>query len=462
MRPLSLLLICTGLCAAQTMDRTKPPETPPLRDFQLPPTQDGTLPNGLKVVLVEDSRYPMVELRIGFQAGSQYDPPAIPGLSEATAALLDEGTPTRDARKIAEDTAGIGAEISTGSDSDFLTVSAYAPYEHLARLMELVSDIVLNASFPESEVRLRKENRLQELADQRTQPDVLADEKLSQVVFAGHPYERSLPTEKAIQAMTRADLVKFRDRHLAPNNAVLVLVGPFENTKPIWQMLEARFGKWTRREVPDSAKLAKDAAPRSITLVDRPGSVQANVMVGRIGVSRTSPDYYPLLVADAILGGGTSSRLFNDIREKQGFAYHVSSHAQPFKDTGLVMGQMQVRNEVVEPAVKGLLGHFEAMGAQRVSAEELSNVKNYLSGAFVMSLTKPSGVADQLLRTRLNGLTNQYLETRVDKIRRVEPDQIQAVSKKYFDPSKLAVVVVGDAGVIRGALEKTGPVKVEK
>ena len=102
------------------------------------------------------------------------------------------------------------------------------------------------------------------------------------------------------------------------------------------------------------------------------------------------------------------------------------------------------------------------MGTERVSAEELSNVKNYLSGAFVMSLTKPSGVADQLVRTRLNGLTNQYLETRVDKIRRVEPDQIQSVAKKYFDPAKLAVVVVGDAKTVKGSLEKTGPVKLEK
>jgi predicted Zn-dependent peptidase len=458
----TLVLLLGAAATAQTVDRTKPPETPPLRDFRLPTSQDGTLPNGLTVVIVDDQRYPMVELRIGFQAGSQYDPPSLPGLSEAAAALLDEGTTSRDSRKIAEEAAEIGAEITTSSDSDFLTISAYGPTEHIQRLLDLAADIALNANFPESEVRLRKQNRLQELMDQRSQPDVLVEEKLNQIVFSGHPYERSLPTEASINAMTRSDLVKFRDRHLAPNNAVLVLVGPFAQTKPVWQLLQARFGKWTRRDVPEPAKPPRELSAQPITLVDRPGSVQANVMVGRTGVNRAHADYYPLLVADTILGGGTSSRLFNDIREKEGFAYHVASHLVPFRDTGLVQGLMQVRNEVVERAVKALLGHFERMGRERVAADELRDVKNYLSGKFVMGLTKPSGVADQLLRTRLSGLTNQYLETRIDKIRRVEPDQVQAASKKYFDPAKLAVVVVGDAKAIQPALEKVGPVKTVK
>ena len=462
MRSIALALMAVGVVAAQAVDRTKPPATPPLRDFKLPPTQDSTLANGLRIVLVQDSRYPMVELRMGFQAGRVFDPPELPGLSEAVAALLDEGTSSRSAKKLAEEGGAIGGEIGVSSSSDFITLTAYAPDENFAKLLDLVADMVLNANFPDDEVRLRKQNRLQELADERSQPEQLGVEKLRHVLFGGHPYSKTLPTAASIEKMTRDDMVRFRDRHLRPNNSVLVMVGPFVDTKVWVRMVEVKFGNWQRGADVRAAAVSASAAKRSITLVDRPGSVQAAVQVGRLGVPRSHADYFPLMVASTILGGGTSSRLFNDIREKQGFAYHVSSHSQPFKQAGMMEGVMQVRNEVVEPAVASLLGHFSRMGTERVAQEELSDVKNYLSGKFVMSLARPSGVADQLLASRMNGLGNAYLETYVNQIRRVEPDQIQGVSKRYMDPQGLAVVVVGDAKAILKPLEKAGPVKVEK
>jgi zinc protease len=202
------------------------------------------------------------------------------------------------------------------------------------------------------------------------------------------------------------------------------------------------------------------APSKSLTLVDRPGSVQANVQVGHVAVPRTSPDYFPMVVGNTILGGGTSSRLFNDIREKQGFAYSVFSFQAPLKDSGAFNAGMQVRNEVVEPAVTSLLGHLAAMGKEPVQSSELSNVKNYLSGVFVLRLQSQDGLASQLAMVKTMGLPIDYLENYTTRIRSVEPDKIQEAARKYIVPDSSAIVVVGDAQKIKPALEKSGKVDV--
>ena len=182
--------------------------------------------------------------------------------------------------------------------------------------------------------------------------------------------------------------------------------------------------------------------------------------IGRVGVPRTSPDYFPLVVGNTILGGGTSSRLFNDIREKQGYAYSVYSHQTPLKDAGVFGAAMQVRNEVVGPAISSMLSEMNGMAKERVPASELTDVKNYLSGVFVLRLQTQDGLASQLAGVKAIGLPVDYLEKYTTRIRSVEPDQVQSVAKKIIAPDESAIVVVGDAGQIRPALEKFGKVNV--
>jgi predicted Zn-dependent peptidase len=197
-------------------------------------------------------------------------------------------------------------------------------------------------------------------------------------------------------------------------------------------------------------------------LVDRPGSVQADIHIGRLAVTRTDPDYYPLLVGNAILGGGASSRLFIDVREKQGFAYDAHSELDRRKDAGAVAAVTQVRNEVVEPAMEAVLGHLSGMAKAPVSADELSNVKNYISGTFLLSLETQASLADQLDLVKTMGLPADYLQMFTTRVRSVEPDQIQAAARKFLAPDNSAIVVVGDASKIETPLEKFGTVEVEK
>jgi zinc protease len=179
-------------------------------------------------------------------------------------------------------------------------------------------------------------------------------------------------------------------------------------------------------------------------------------------VDRTHRDYFPLMVANTILGGGASSRLFTNVREKQGFAYDAHSSLQARKNAGLFTAVTQVRNEVLEPALQSVQSELETLAKEPVSAAELTDVKNYLGGNFVMGLETQSGLASQLVTMKILGLPDNYLETYTARVRSVEPAEIQAAAARYFAPAEAGIVVVGDASQIGKALEKFGPVALRK
>jgi zinc protease len=329
-------------------------------------------------------------------------------------------------------------------------------------MLELLGDVARNANFPEEEVSLRKQNRIQELMAERSQPSVLADEELYETVYGDHPYARFLPTPESIEKIDRQTLAGFRDKHLLPNTAVLILMGDVPARETLLSTVRSRFGDWERKPAPEQPSTKFPEPKRSIVLVDRPGSVQADVRAGKLAVPRVHPDYFPLLVGNSILGGGASSRMFMNIREKQGFAYDAHSELHRQKDAALFHAVTQVRNEVVEPALEAVFSELRGMGEKPVPASELTAVKNYLNGVFVIGLETQAGIANELSNVRLMGLPDDYLETYVTRVRSTEPDRIQNAAKKYMSPQDATIVVVGDAGKIQKQVEKFGPVKVEK
>jgi zinc protease len=442
------------LLAAQSIDRTKPPQTPPLPAFHLPAVYETKLPNGLAVVLLEDPRFPLVTVRLAFNAGSRFDPTDLRGLSEATGSLLTEGTKRRTSRQIAEEATSIGGAIGAQHSPDTMMIAASSLSEHAGELLDLVADVARNASFPAGEVTLYKTNRKQRLLEQRSQSAFLAQEKFDEIIFGANPYGHTNPTPESIEKLEIPALAKFRDTYLVPNNGVLIVLGKLPARANLMKMLQERFGDWQQRPVPATASTPIPAPQKSVTLVDRPGSVQADVHIGHLAVTRTSPDYFPLVVASTILGGGTSSRLFNGIREKQGFAYSVYSHQIPLKDAGVFSAVMQVRNDVVGPAITSMVSELNGMAKAPVATAELTDVKNYLSGVFVLRLQTQDGLASQLAAVKSMGLPLEYLEKYTTRIRSVEPDQIQSVAKKIIAADQAAIVVVGDAKQIGPAVDK--------
>jgi len=448
--------------STQQIDRTKPPETAALPPFKLPSVFESALGNGFRVVLVEDRRFPLVTLRVAFEAGSKFDPEDLPGLSEAVAALLTEGSKARTSRQIAEELADLGGAMRAGSGPDGLTISANALAENLPKLLDLLADVALNAAFPEDEVKLYQNRRTQELLAERSEAAFWADQKITALVFGGHPYARENPTPESIARLDRTALAQFRDAHLAPNNGVLILLGSIPSRDQALGLVKQRFGAWRKKALAPRPAPEFPASSRSITLIDRPGSVQADVRIGRLSIDRTDPDYFPMVVANTILGGGASSRMFTNIREKQGFAYDAHSSNAPRKNAGLFTTVTQVRSEVLEAALQAVEAELDALVKQPIPEGELADVKNYLSGNFVIGLETQSGLASQLSNMKLLGLADNYLETFTERIRAVEPGEIQQVAARYMAPGAAGIVVVGDASQIAKTLEKFGKVALEK
>jgi zinc protease len=384
------------------------------------------------------------------------------GLAEMMAALLKAGTTSLGSREFAEALADIGGSLDASSGPDSITISGSALGEHSGRLLELLSDMARNAGFAPEEIALRKQNRKQELASELSQPNVVANAKLREVVFGEHPYSRMLPTLASIDRINRDALVRFRDRHLAPNNATLVVVGPVGEGETILPVIESRFGDWATREAPSPPAPVFPEPERSLTLVDRPGSVQADVRAGRIALNQKDPRYFPLLLANTIFGGGAASRMFNIIREERGYAYDASSSLAPRADSGLFTAITQVRNEVAGEAIEAVLAEMARIANEDVAAEELDTAKNYRSGLFAVSMETPSDVASNLIQTRLMGLPASYLEEYVSRIQAVTAAEIRSVSAEFIAPDKASVVVVGDAEEIGEELGSIGEWRVEK
>jgi zinc protease len=449
------------LNAAPQFDPTKPPQTPAIPDIRIQNVNRFQLPNGLVVVAAQDNRFPLATIRLAFSAGLKYDPKDLPGLSEAVAELLNQGTATRSAKQIAEEAADLGGQISAETLPDTLTLSGSCLSANTARFLTLIADLARNASFPEDEVQLYKQNRLEKLHEEHSEPDYLGREALAAHLYAPHPYSHIGPTDTSLKLLDRKALENFRNAYIVPNNAALILVGQLPAPDELNKLIEDRFGSWQRKTVPEYTPPAMPVNRKQFVFVDRRGSVQANIYASHLTPTYQSADFFPLNISSRILGGGANSRLFMDIREKQGFAYDAHTETGFSKEVGAVNAVTEVRNEVAERALDALNTDLQAISKDTVPAAELSNAKASYAGRFILGLERQSGLAGLLVTVQMMGLPSDYLDTYMTHVRSVEPDQVRATGK-YWDPDTATVVVVGDAQKIEKSLERFGTFQVEK
>ena len=416
-----------------------------LRPLNLPEQSVATLSNGLGLVVVEDKRLPLVSFRLAFRAGDANDPADLPGLSDMMSHLLTEGTTTRTSRQIAEEVEQFGATLAVGSSSDFTTVAASTLSVYTDEILTLLADVTLHASFPQNEIDLARENTKQLLIQQRAQPNFLASERMSQVMFGRHPYSRLSPTPETLDAMTRDNLSRFRESTYIPNNAVLMVVGDVERNA-IVERIEQLFGDWKSGTLPDQNFAAPPKrSARAIYIVDRPGSAQSNIVIANEGITRTNADYFPLLLMHTILGANASSRLFMNLREEKGYTYGAYSNLDARRLAGTFRATAEVRTPVTGASLHEFFHELNRIRDEAVSADELKNAKAYLTGVFPIRIETQDGLIDQLVSIRMYDLPTDYLKTYRDRINEVSAEDIQRVAQNYIRPDEAAVVIVGDA-----------------
>jgi predicted Zn-dependent peptidase len=466
---LAFVLLFVGLfvfgnisVAQQEEWRKKPPQIQSPRPFKLREIVSYKLGNGLDVQLYADKRVPFVTMNLGIKAGSAYDPKAKLGLADMTADMLVEGTKTKNSKQIASEIDFIGGAIKAGCDADFTFLVGNCLSKYTDKLLPLFADVLMNPSFPNNELKLKKDNLLQELIVKRGQPEFLLEEKFQKVLFGNHPYAVVAPEPETIEAITRDDLSKFHSEYYLPNISHLVVVGNFD-IADMKALIEKNFAGWKSSQLANLslAEIPKQIG-RKIYLVDRPGSVQSNLKIGNVGIKREDPDYFRMLVANQILGGSTLSRLFLNVREAKGFTYGAYSNIAARKLEGPIAASASVRSDVTAPSLQEFMYELDRIRNTKVSDKELADAKNYLVGSFQLGLETQSGKAQRLLEGKLFDLPDNYLQTYTENIMAVNADDIRNVARKHIDMDNIVITVVGDATKIKPELVFFAPVEVSE
>jgi zinc protease len=423
--------------------RHAPAPLPP-SPIRIPTPFETILANGLKLVIVEDHRLPLISYRLAFTTGDARDPKEFPGLTDMMASLLTEGTESRTSRQIAEEVERMGATLHAGAGSDSTTIAASALSIYGDSVLELVADVTLRPSFPENEVELTKQNTKESLKQQRAQPGFLANEMVSRVMFGDHPYSVVAPTPESIDATTRDRLVEFHASSFGPNNAVLIVVGDAE-PEAIVERAESLFGSWQKRDVQrDEFPSPPRRASRSAYVVDRPGSAQSNIVIANSGITRTSADYFPMLLMHTVLGATASSRLFMNLREEKGYTYGAYSNLDARRAAGTFRATAEVRTQVTGASLKEFFYELDKIRQEPVTEKEINDAKSYLTGVFPLRLETQEGLIDQFVQIKMLGLPDGYLQFYRDRVQAVSVEEIQQVAQKYIQPDKAAIVIVGD------------------
>jgi len=419
----------------------------------LPSAHETTLSNGLVVIVVEDSRLPLVSYRLALRTGDAHDPEELPGLMDMLTGLLTEGTESRTSREIADEVARLGATLQAGANSDYTTVAASSLATFSENILELLADVALRPVFPANEVELTKQNTKESLKQQRAQPSFLAGEMVARVMFGQHPYHVTAPTPESVDRTTRDRLIEFHRSTFVANNAVLIIAGDVQQDSILGQV-ENLFGKWQSGPVPgDNFPPPPERTSRLAYVVDRPGSAQANIVISNAGLTRTSPDYFPMLVMHTVLGANASSRLFMNLREEKGYTYGAYSSLDARRTAGTFRATAEVRTPVTGDSLKEFFYELNRIRNEPVSQKEIADAKSYLTGVFPIRLETQEGLIDQLVQIKMFGLPEDYLEIYRNEIQAVTISQVQEVAKKYIKPDQAAIVIVGDAAQLVDQIE---------
>ncbi|SOD03285.1 Predicted Zn-dependent peptidase [bacterium JGI 053] len=433
---------------AQTLDRSHRPQVPAAAPFRMPAVEMRRLSNGIPVAVIQNHQLPIVSVRAVTEAGPLLEPAEKAGLSQLVNQMLAEGTTTRTADQLAEAFADLGNQVTP---QGFTTIT-----RNLDRSLELMGDMLMHPAFPEAALARNKANSVAQLRRLREQPAFLADHVFNSVLFGpAHPYARTA-TEQTVGGIGRADLVAFHSDWFRPQNVKLVVVGDVTPAAAVAR-LERVFGAW-----PAGGKTAsydvpapRPAAPTTIYLFDRPSSPQSTVIVGQVGPSRDTPDYYALETMNTVFGGLSGSRLNSNLREKHAFTYGANAGLQwrRVPQVSTLRGQSDIVAAKTDSAIVEWLGELRGIRGERpVTPAELDFAKNNRTAGLPLRFETVTQVAQEVANLLQAGVPLTFYDSYAQNIGRLSGPELSAVATKYLDPQQSVIVVVGDRRVIEPGL----------
>ncbi|MBK6426963.1 MAG: insulinase family protein [Blastocatellia bacterium] len=458
-----VLTLATPALAQGTADMKKvqPPPVGPAKDFKLPPVQEKSLSNGLRVIFIASKAQPVVSMTVMLKTGASVEPDDRAGLAQMTAGLVDQGTATRSAQQIAEAIDGAGGSLGVSAGWDSSSASTTVLVNRAALAAELLADVIMNPKFADEEIDRARTQTLSGLQVARSSAGSVANEVFDRVTFGKAPYGRPIGgTADTVNAIKRDDIVAFHKAQYVASNATLAIVGAV-TAEEAFALAEKHFGAWAKGTAPVvAAGPASVAGKRRVIILDKPDAAQTEIRVGLTGLSRGDADFYRASVANSIFGGAPfSSRVESELRVKRGLTYGARSRLDARRNGGSFLIDTNTKTATTVEAVEVIFSEIDRMRTTDVPAEELKARQGFLAGIFLLGLETPEAVASRLLQAELFGLGADYLETYTSKVNAVSGAQVRAIAERVINPDQMVIVLAGNAKEFEAGVAKFGPVE---
>lgn len=446
------------------LDRSVRPESGPLRDFDFPTVDRRALPNGLDLRVVRLARLPVVSVRLFLRGGESALAAERAGVAVLTGDALEGGTKKRSGSELAEALERIGARLNVGAGWEGTNISLSCLADRLPDAFDILAEAVLEPAFPDDEVERARAQHLAGIRQRAMDPSSLAsDAALGRYFAPGLPYARPVGGSTAsIEDVSRDTLRGYAEANYRPEGGGLVVVGDVE-AEEVQAMASRCFDGWTGAPA-SAADFEVEAAltERRLWVVDRPGSVQSEIRVGHVGVPRDTPDYFPLSVANMVLGGMFTSRLNLNLRERHGFTYGVRSRFVYRTRPGLFQVSTAVGSEVTAPAVREIVGELDGIAGEGPTDDEVTAARDYAAGIFGLQLETAGQIATRVSQLLVYRLPDDFFDGYRDAVRGVTTRAAATAAAAHIRPGEAQIVLVGDADTVAPALEELqlGPVEV--
>ena len=455
------LALCLSLTASaqQGLDRKKIPPAGPTPVLRVPTWTKGTLANGADLIVSEKHDLPLISFSITFLGGdNQFETAGRQGVASLTAALLSEGTKTRNADALSNALQLLGTTVASNVGGETGSVGFVSTSVKFAATLDILADMLLNPTFPAAGLDRLRGQRLVALTQARSQPNAIAGRVFPRIVFGpAHPYGRVV-TEESLKAITRDDIVAFHKAYYQPGRALITVVGDTTTAgaKPIIEKALAGWTKGGERPAFNYPAVA-DPRPTTIFLVDKPGAAQSTFAIGRPGPPRNTPDYYALQVMNTMLGGMFQSRLNANIREEKGYSYGVNSNFAYGKGPGAFRAGGDIVTAKSDAALIEFMKELRGIvGSRPITDEELTTAKDALVQRLPGTFASVSSINSAITTLWTQNLPDDYYQQYAKRIAAITKDDVLRVAKQYVTVDNLAIVIVGDRSVIEGPLKATG------
>jgi zinc protease len=462
-------LLCSSVARAQIgsvlanpgWPSERPPRPLPARQVNFPPFDVRTLDNGMQVLTILHHEQPAITVRLIVGAGAAQDPQGKGGVASLVGQLLDQGTTTRTAERIADQIDTIGGSLVTGAGADLTFANVVVMKDSFSDAMDLLADVVRNPAFAPEEIDRQKQQTVSSLQVSANDPNYVASAVFDRLVYGFHPY--GLPgqgTAATVAGITRDDLRAFHAAYFVPNNMIVAVVGDTTPEEAIAQV-QRTFGAWPKGALTPPVAVEPPPAARRIVVIDKPDSVQTEIRVGQLAIPRKHKDYLAWDLAVRILGGEGANRLHRVLRSERGLTYGAQAGTQAMKQAGDYMAETDTRTETTGESLRLMVEEFAKIERQRIFERELGDAQAFLAGSFPLTIETPNEIATQVLNAVFYDLPVSEIPTFRDRVLAVTAADVQRVAQEYVKSDRLSIVLVGNASAFVPQLGAVGFTDVE-